>query len=334
MLAVDPTIKISALELSDFGLGSGGSGDPTQALPTFLAASNAGGVNTQVDVLSTHFYGTCNQSDSDTTLFAQVPVFTQNINYFYKTLANRPDLTQAQVWVTENNVNADFSDGNGKSICNPGQTFVTDQRGTSAFFAAWRPYVFSQLGKVGNRALYQWEYAADKQYGEVDSASVYYLSYWVDRTLANMFPSTPSSPGPDIMTITATTNVNRNTATRSADGTVMIVDRAFMRRRQRNRGSAHRRRRYSVSAFAAASVLTIDASTNVTTGQPAQAPRPPRCYRHPERFTPTFLRSRRSVRARARRNDALLKVLRAVTRIQSRYKPAVSKTPALAWYRF
>jgi hypothetical protein len=272
MLAVDPTIKFSALELSDFGLGSGGSGDPMQALPTFLAAPNAGGVNTQVDVLSTHFYGTCNQSDTDAKLFLQVPVFAQNINYFYQQLAKRPDLAKAQVWVTENNVNADFNDGTGKSTCNPGQTFVTDQRGTSAFFTAWRPYVISQLGKAGNRAIYQWEYSADKQYGEVDSANNYYLSYWVDRTLTNMFPSTPANPGPDILTVTATDTMSIETlATRSADGTVrvMIVDRAVHAPGDNN-GTGDPRTVFvdtsSFGTFAAASVLTIDASTNVLNG--------------------------------------------------------------------
>jgi len=272
MLAVDPTIKISALEFSDFGLGSSGAGDPMQALPTFLAATSAGGVNTQVDVLSTHFYGTCNQSDTDANLFVQVPVFAQNINYFYTTLKNRPDLAKAQVWVTENNVNADFNDGTGKSTCNPGQTFVTDQRGTSAFFAAWRPYVFSQLGKAGNRALYHWDYASDKQYGEVDSASDYYLSYWVDRTLFNMFPSTPASPGPDILSLTATDTASIETlATRSANGTVrvMIVDRAVHAPGDNNGTGDPRTVIVDTSTFGtfgSASVLTIDASTNVTNG--------------------------------------------------------------------
>jgi hypothetical protein len=272
MLAVDPTIKFSALEFSDFGLGSGGSGDPMQALPTFLAAPNAGGVNTQVDVLSTHFYGTCNQSDTDAKLFLQVSVFAQNINYFYQQLAKRPDLAKAQVWVTENNVNADFNDGTGKSTCNPGQTFVTDQRGNTAFFTAWRPYVISQLGKAGNRAIYQWEYSADKQYGEVDSASNYYLSYWVDRTLTNMFPSTPANPGPDILTVTASDTSSIETlATRSADGTVrvMIVDRAVHAPGDNN-GTGDPRTVFvdtsSFGTFAAASVLTIDASTNVLNG--------------------------------------------------------------------
>lgn len=66
--------------------------------------------------------------------------------------------------MTENNVNADYDAGNGISACN-GTLFVTDLRGSSAFFAAWRPYVFSQLGKAGIRALYHWDYGADAQYG-------------------------------------------------------------------------------------------------------------------------------------------------------------------------
>ena len=272
MLAVDPTIKFSALEFSDFGLATGGSGDPMQALPVFLAASGAGGVNTQVDVLSTHFYGTCNQSDTDANLFVQVPQFVQNIDYFYKALASRSDLSNTQVWVTENNVNADFADGTGKSTCNPGQAFVTDQRGTSAFFAAWRPYVFSQLGKASNRALYQWEYAADKQYGEVDSGSDPYLSYWVDRTLANMFPSTPVSLGPDILSVTSSDTMSLETlATRSADGSVrvMIVDRAVHAPTDNN-GQGDPRTviidTANFGTFGSASLLTIDAQTNTTNG--------------------------------------------------------------------
>jgi hypothetical protein len=57
MLMVDPTIKFSALELADF---DSGAGDPRNNLPTFVAATNAGGVNAKVDIVSTHFYSTCN----------------------------------------------------------------------------------------------------------------------------------------------------------------------------------------------------------------------------------------------------------------------------------
>jgi hypothetical protein len=93
------------------------------------------------------------------------------------------------VWITENNVNADFDKGGGISACN-GTAFVTDKRGTSAFFAAWRPYVFSQVGQAGARALYHWDFDADAQFGEVDfSTGQTRLSYWVDYWLAQMFPS-------------------------------------------------------------------------------------------------------------------------------------------------
>ena len=280
MLAVDGSIKISALELSDYGLGSGNTGDPEKFLPTFLAAASAGGVNAQVDVLSTHFYGTCNQADSDATLFREPPVFAQNIQYFLEELANRPDLKNTQVWVTENNVNADFGDANGKSICNPGQTFVTDRRGSSAFFAAWRPYVFSQLGKAGNRALYQWDYSADTQYGEVDSNGNPYLSYWVDRTLINEFPSTPSSPRADILSATVTESTDIETlATRSADGTVrvMVVNRAVHAPSDNNGTGVPRTVVVDTSSFGtfgSASLLTIDATTNLTNG-PTGAGIPP-----------------------------------------------------------
>lgn len=273
MLAVDPTIKLSALEFADFGLGMGWDGDPMLHLPTFLGTSSANGVNTQVDVLSTHFYATCNQKDSDETLFEQVPVFADNIRYFYKELAdNRPDLSAAQVWVTENNVNADYDDGTGHSTCNPGQVFVDDHRGTSAYFAAWRPYVFSQLGKAGNRALYHWEYSADQQYGEVDASSNKYLSYWVDQALGSMFPAAPVSPGQHFLTVNATDDTTIETmAAQSPDGTevIMIVNRAVHAAGDNNGAGDPRTvvvEPSNVTIFTSASLLTIDAGTDVSAG--------------------------------------------------------------------
>ncbi len=121
MLAVDPTIKFSALELSDYGLGTGQAGDPMQVLPIFLSPANAGGVNAQVNSVSTHLYGSCNQTDKDAALFAAVPEFAANISYFYQQLQRRSDLANVPVWVTENNVNADFAANNGMSSCNPAQ---------------------------------------------------------------------------------------------------------------------------------------------------------------------------------------------------------------------
>ncbi|HLY63325.1 MAG TPA: hypothetical protein VKV95_21485 [Terriglobia bacterium] len=198
MLAVDPTIEFSALELADF---DSGTGDPRNNLPTFVLPANQGGVSAQVNIVSAHFYSTCNQKDTDTQLFNSVAGFANDVSYIYQELNTRPDLAGVPVWVTENNVNADFDKGGGISACN-GTPFISDKRGTSAFFAAWRPYVFSQLGKVGNQALYHWDFDADQQYGEVDfNTGKTYLSYWVDYYLekfvgANAYCPPVLAPGP------------------------------------------------------------------------------------------------------------------------------------------
>jgi hypothetical protein len=271
MQAVDPAIKLSALEYSDYGLGTGGAGDLTLALPTFLAAANAGGVNAQVDVVSTHLYGTCNQQDTDATVFNAVPQFVANVNYFYQQLKTRADLAAVPVWVTENNVNADSSN-NGMSNCNPTQTFVADPRGTSAFFAAWRPYAFSQLGKAGNQALYHWSYTGDQQYGEVDGSGNPYLGYWVDRTLANFYPSTPSSPGPAVLAVNSTDSSSVETlATENSDGSVvvMLVDHAVHASSDNNGAGDPRTVVVDLSSFGsfyAASLININAATSVTNG--------------------------------------------------------------------
>ena len=125
-------IKFVAVELADF---QGSPGDPRDYLPTFVSNATA-----QVDAVATHFYSSCNQQDSDQMLFDTVEgYFRPDVEYIYSQLKTNPTLAHVPVWVTENNVNADYSDANGNSVCNPGQKFVTDQRGTSAFFAAWRP---------------------------------------------------------------------------------------------------------------------------------------------------------------------------------------------------
>jgi hypothetical protein len=275
MLAVDPTIKFSALEFSDYGLGTGEAGDPELYLPKFVAAQVAGGVNAQVNAVSLHMYASCDQSDTDASLFAQVPQFVANINYFTQELAARADLANVPVWVTENNVNADYPNNNGKSSCNPAQTFVTDPRGTSAFFAAWRPYVFSQLGKAGNQALYQWMFTGDTQYGEVDADGNPYLSYWVDLALENAFPATPTSPEQKILALSATdANSVEALAVLNANGsvTVMVVDRAVASPADDNGNGAPRTVVVDLSSFSpfhGASLLTVDASTNLATGPTA-----------------------------------------------------------------
>ncbi|HEV2231795.1 MAG TPA: hypothetical protein VGV68_00165 [Terriglobia bacterium] len=266
MLAVDPTIKFSALELADF---DSGSGDPRVNLPTFVDPSNQGGVNAQVNIVSTHFYSSCNQSNPDTQLFNSVAGFASDVTYFYQELKLRPDLANVPVWVTENNVNADFDKGGGISACN-GTAFVLDRRGTSAFFSAWRPYVFSQLGKAGNQALYHWDYDADQQYGEVDFNSANkYLSYWVDYYLARYFPS---PPGSNILTVDTTeTTTVEILVTRNDDGSVvvMVANHAVHSSSDNNGTGDPRTVVVDVSllgAFSSATQLTIDANTDPANG--------------------------------------------------------------------
>jgi hypothetical protein len=199
-----------------------------------------------------------------------VPGFAQNVSYFYQELQTNPTLANVPVWVTENNVNADYEGANGMSTCNPGQVFVDDHRGTSAFFAAWRPYVFSQLGKVGNQALYHWAYDGDQQYGEVDSSGNTYLSYWVDQALATIYPSTPTSEGPNILELTATDTTTVETlATQNSDGsvTVMVDDHAVASPTDNNGSGAARTVIVDISSlgtFSSASELSINASSSAT----------------------------------------------------------------------
>lgn len=268
MLAVDPTIKFSALELSDFDFQEG---DPRNNLPTFVQAANAGGVNAQVNIVSTHFYSSCDQQDSDAKIFGTIPGFVSDVKYFYQELQLRPDLANVPVWVTENNVNADFANSSGNSTCNPTQKFVLDLRGTSSFFAAWRPYVFSQLGKAGNQALYHWDYDADAQFGEVDySTGSKHLSYWVDYWLAQMYPQTPAPPDILSLTITETATVEI-LATKNSDGSVllMVADRAVLSPTDNNGTGDARTVILDISAlgnFTSASQLNIGATTDVTNG--------------------------------------------------------------------
>lgn len=268
MLNVDSTIKFSALELAV--------ADPTTDLPPFVAPPTSGGVSAQVNVVSTHFYPTCNQQDVDATLFSRVPQMVQYINYVYQELGTRTDLKSVPLWVTEDNVNADFANPDGTSNCNPTVKFVSDPRGTTPFFAAFRPYVFSQFGKAGNQALYHWVYAADTQYGEVDfNTGSTYLSYWVDYWLGQMFPSSPTSPGPDILqlSVTETSNVEI-IATKNSDGSVvlMIVDHAVHAATDNNGVGDPRTVIVDVSAlgtFSSGTSITVDKNTNATSGPAA-----------------------------------------------------------------
>lgn len=262
MLTVDNTIKISAMELSV--------ANPTVDLPPFVAPAASGGVNAQVNVVSTHFYPTCQQADLDTTLFGRVPQMVEYMNYVYQELRTRTDLQNVPIWVTENNVNADYSSADGSSNCDPSHRFVLDPRGTDAFFAGWRPYVFSQLGKAGSQALYHWDYDADAQFGEVDYGSdAKYLSYWVDYWLARMFPA---PPGGDILNLSITeTTTTETIAVRFSDGSVvmMVADIAVHSSGDNNGTGDPRTTVVDISAlgnFSSATQLTIDKNTDVVNG--------------------------------------------------------------------
>jgi len=258
MQLVDSSLKYVALELADFG------NEPQNWVPPFI-----NGVTAQVDAVATHFYSTCNQKDSDATIFATVPGFASDAQFFYSQMATNPALRGVPVWVTENNVNADFDKGGGVSACN-GTAFVPDVRGSSPFFAAWRPYVFSQLGKAGVEALYHWDFDADKQFGEVDyNTGAVQLSYWVDYWLARIFPS---PPGTSLLNYSATDTTDVEILpVLNLDGsvTIMVSNYAVRSAGDNNGGGSPRTVLIDTSAFgtfASASLLTIDANTNVATG--------------------------------------------------------------------
>jgi uncharacterized protein (TIGR03437 family) len=193
MAQADPSIKFVAVELA---------GGPEDYLPTFVNGVKA---NAPVDVVAKHFYSTCDQTEWDQVLFATVPEFAIQVRSMYTELKANPALANVPVWITENNVNADYSN-NGISNCNPPRKFVTDLRGSSPFFAAWRSLVFEQLGEAGAQALYHWAFGSDQQYGEIGSPSggppyTTQLSYWVDYYLSHWLPA---PPGQDILQTTTT----------------------------------------------------------------------------------------------------------------------------------
>jgi hypothetical protein len=264
MQSVDPKLKFVAIELC---CGSEGT-----FLPVFTS-----GVTEKVDVVAAHYYSSCNQKDTDADLLNTVPGFVSSVQTIYSFLAAKPQLANVPVWVTENNVNADFDKGGGISACNGGP-FVTDLRGSSAFFAAWRPYVFSQLGKARAQALYHWDFDADKQFGEVDySTAGLQLSYWVDYWLARMFPS---PPGAELLSYTTTdTSDIEVLPVVNVDGSVvvMVANYAVKSSGDNNGPGTPRTILIDTAAwgnFSSASLLMIDANTNVVSGPVASAVTP------------------------------------------------------------
>jgi hypothetical protein len=266
MQLTDSHIKFAALELADFY------GQVDAFVPTFVR-----GVTAHVDVLATHFYSTCDQTTDDAAIFASVATstngnfnFVTDVQLLYSDMAENPALAGVPVWVTENNVNADYDAGNGISACN-GTPFVTDLRGSSPFFAAWRPYVFSALGKAGIQALYHWDYDADQQFGEVDyNTGALQLSYWVDSELAQSFPP---SAGSKLLSYIATDDTELETLpVVNGDGSVviMVANHGVNNPTTDNNGpGVERTVLLDVSAlgtFSSASLVTIDKTTSASSG--------------------------------------------------------------------
>jgi uncharacterized protein (TIGR03437 family) len=265
MAQADPSIKFLAVELSDFG------NQAETYLPAFVS-----GVTAPVDVLATHFYSTCAQTDSDAKVFATVPGFVSEVRNIYSQAATQPGLAGVPVWVTENNVNSDYALPNGMSACNPTQTYVLDPRGASPFFAAWRSLVFASLGEAGAQALYHWDFAGDQQFGEVDSSASPYLSYWVDYYLSHWLPS---PPGQDILQVTASgcciwtynggnpLGLDTHTlAVRNVDGSVVILmsNHAVANATDNNGSGVVRDFMLDLSAlgsFTSATLIHLDSST-------------------------------------------------------------------------
>ena len=268
MQAVDPTIKFVAIEESDYGDWS------KIYLPTF-----AQNVTAQVDAVALHYYSTCNQRDTDQTIMSSIPTFLADLKYVESQLQTNAALANVPVWVTENNVNADYAGSNGMSACNPGQKYVTDGRATSAFFAGWRPYLFSQLAQGGNQSLYHWDYDADAEFAEVDyTTGAVYRSYWVDYELAHLFPSPPGAA------ILKVSNSNAGAlealAVRNDDGSVviMLANHAVANPKTDNNGpGVPANVTLDVSAlgtFAQATITAINANTDLTNGPPALSATP------------------------------------------------------------
>lgn len=261
MQSVDSNLKFVALELCC----------SSESWVTTFAQNLTPGL--PVDAVATHYYSACNataQSPTDAEVFGTVPGFASSVQTIYANLATNPALANVPVWITENNVNADYDQGGGISACT-GKPFVTDKRGSSPFFAAWRPYVFSQVGKAGARALYHWDFDADAQYGEVDyNTGQTQLSYWVDYWLARMFPGSSkllqytNSDNADIEILPVV----------NADGSlvIMVANHAVASASDNNGQGQTAKVALDISAlgpFTSASEIVIDSTTSPTTGPTA-----------------------------------------------------------------
>jgi hypothetical protein len=258
MQAVDPSLRFVAAEVT---------GD-LYTIQTYLPGVLAG-ITQRVDAVAIHLYSMCNQATPDALVMQTVPTFAQSVQGAEAAAAANPLTASAPIWITENNVNADYNLGNGISACN-GNSFVVDPRGSSAFFTAWRPYVFSQVGQAGAQALYHWSFFGDVQFGEFNrNTGDRQLPYWVDYWLARIFPS---PPGANILAVTNSDTTHVEVlAVRDDDGTVavMVDNHAVASVNDNNGRGAPSVVTLDVSAlgtFHTAQMVTIDASTDPATG--------------------------------------------------------------------
>ena len=261
-------LKFVALELS-------GVTDANDYVPGFLTA-----VTAQIDVVSQQQYAVCGWSNNDATAMGAVPsTFGQFAQDFSNLVATSPVLSHAVLWMTENNVDADFSIGGGVGECsNP---FEIDPRGTSAFFAGWRPYVFSQWAQAGSHTVVHSDFVQDASdmslmYAEVSYASAQpYISYWVDYNLRHYFPycndepSTCQAPTSSILTVSSSEPPGSQTveilATLNSDGSVVVMaaNHAINGPNDDNGPGAPRTVVVDISQlghFSSATELTLDAS--------------------------------------------------------------------------
>jgi uncharacterized protein (TIGR03437 family) len=202
----------------------------------------------------------------------------------YRDLSVNPALANVPVWITENNVNADYSN-NGISACNPPLPFVLDTRGSSPFFGAWRSLVFEQLGEAGAQALYQWSFGSDAQYGETDINGNPQFSYWVDYYLSHWLPS---PPGQDILQTTVSgcclisslrtwegsgglVYDTQTLAARNVDGSVVVLMSNYALNGALDNNGTGIPRTFALDlsalgSFSSATLVTLDASTPIATG--------------------------------------------------------------------
>ena len=261
MLAVDPTIKLVGLELGDV------TGQAQNYLPPLVT-----GLTQPMPAIATHYYSSCNQKDTDAQLFSQVQMFHDQVAYFRSTLDANPNTSGTPIWVTENNVNADWAKSDGTSACNTGTRWVEDDRGTSAYFAAWRPYAYAQFVRAGAAGVWHWSYAGGGQYGELTDSSTTYLSYWVDYHLSHFF-------GQEAMTLldsTVTEAARIETfAARASDGSriLMIVNRDIANPSDNNGAGVPKTVSVDLAdagPFTTVTLLAIDRFTDAATGPSAQ----------------------------------------------------------------